>query len=144
MKRDTVIALCLLFAAISFAGVPCDAELAKLLVGKWKTTVDDPDAGIKGGGITEYRADGTFFGTGEVTVEGERIVFGAEGVWSVKDRILTWTVKKTLNPDVMAVDDTHTEEILEIDAKHIKYKGDEGEVEVETRITERQGPSYDP
>ena len=70
-------------------------------------------------------------------MQGERIIIGAEGVWSVKGRILTWTVKKTLNQDVMAAGETHTEEILEIDAKHLKYKGDEGEIEVETRITEK-------
>ena len=136
MKRNTIIAVCVFIAALALADVPRDAALAKQIVGRWKTSVDDPDAQIKGGGITEYKADGTFSATGELTVQGERMIIGAEGIWSVKGRILTWTVKKTINRDVMEIGETHTEEILEIDATHIKYRGDEGEIEVETRITE--------
>jgi hypothetical protein len=136
MKTITVAIAAMFIAAFTFADVPRDAELAKAIVGKWKTTMDYPEAQVKGSGITEYKADGTFSASGEMTVQGKRIRLGAEGVWSVKGVVLTWTVKETINSDLMPVGESHTEEILEIDDKHIKYKGDDGEIEVEARVTE--------
>ncbi len=117
------------------ADVPQNADLAKLIAGKWQSAINGPD--VKGGGITEYKLDSTFKGSGFFTVQGKRTTFEVEGTWSVKGHILKWTVKKTTITEIFSVGETHTEEILEIDAKHLKYKGDDGEVVVETRIVDR-------
>lgn len=123
-----------LFTTLASADVPRDADLARLIVGSWEATVDTPV--VKGTGVTEYKADGTFVSSGELSVQGTPIRIGVEGVWVVEGTTLTWTVKKTINPEVMPVGETHSEEVLEIDARHIKYRDDEGAIEVETRVAD--------
>lgn len=132
-----LIALALsLFASLAFADVPRDADLASVIVGSWEATVDYPE--VKGVGVTQYKPDGTFVSSGELRVQGHPMRIAAEGVWSVTGTTLTWTVKKTINPEVMAVGETHSEEILEIDEKHITYRDDEGETTVEMRVADKR------
>ena len=134
--RVLIAAALSLIASFAFAETPRDADLAKLIVGSWEATVDYPQ--VKGVGVTRYKADGTFVSSGELRVQGRPMRIGAEGVWGVKGTTLTWTVKKTLNPEVMAVGETHSEEILEIDEKRIAYRDDEGETTVETRVADKR------
>ena len=47
-----------------------------------------------------------------------------EGAWSVKGNILTWTIRKLDTPKLQPVGMVGKEEILEIDADHIKIQGD--------------------
>ena len=144
MRRFTLAISTLLIAAFACVDVPRDEDLAKLIVGKWKHIMDTPFAQVKGEAITEYKADGTFSASAQLIIRVERIRSSrAEGIWSVKGNLLTWTVKTTTDPDIMVVGETYKDEILEIDAKHIKYKDDEGEIEVETRMSENNEADKD-
>jgi hypothetical protein len=56
-----------------------------------------------------------------------------EGVWSVEDRFLAWTATKSSIPDLIKCGEMITEEIFEIDSKHIRYGNAEEDAEVGIR-----------
>lgn len=130
------VALIISMPIAAFAEVPRDAELEKLIVGKWQSTTYHPETQIEVNGSTEYRADGTFSGSGTLSMQGQVLSVGASGVWSVKGTVLTWTIRETLNPDIIAVGESGDDEILEINRYVMKYRGESGDIVEETRVTE--------
>lgn len=140
-----VVLICTLYAMA--ATVPRDAALKKLVVGVWGLTFKSPL--VTGHGETEYKANGSWRSHGKFNSLGETIILEASGVWSVKGNVVTWAVRKTKNPDLVKVGETHHDTVLEIDARHMKYRDDEGDTFTETKVFDsgkkqpRRPPSRD-
>ena len=135
MNPRKYLAVVLLFVGIavgSLADTPRDAELMNLVVGKWQLKATYSSVIVES--ITDYKADGTFVTSGTMKSPEKSIRLKVEGVWSVKGNILTWTIRKSDTPELQPVGKVGKEEILEIDADHIKYKGIDGQIENEKRL----------
>jgi hypothetical protein len=111
--------------------VPADAEIMRLLVGKWKGT--DSVTGTTG--TIDYAKDGTFKGEGTVPLSGGKSVeFQVEGTWQVKDGAIHFKIKKSTRPGVAPVDAEITETVLGIDDKTIRYKRGLGSEKTRERV----------
>lgn len=128
----------LLFGGAVIAAAPALPEgeaLRTLVVGKWKFKLEHKI--IKGSGVTEYKADGTMISKGSIEVLGETTRIDVEGKWTIKGTKLIWEVIKTNDPELFAIGEKHTEQILSIDAKAMRYRDDDGMIWDEERLTQQ-------
>jgi hypothetical protein len=111
--------------------VPEGAALHKLVVGVWKFKIDDKL--MKGNGLTEYKADGTMTSKATFEMLGEKVPLDLQGKWKIEGSKLTWEVTKTNDPELFAVGEKATEQILAIDAKTMRYRDEDGLIWEEER-----------
>ncbi len=111
--------------------VPEGAALHKLVVGVWKFKIDDKL--VKGSGVTEYKADGTMKSKGTFVMLGEKLPLDVEGKWKIDGNKLIWEVTKTNDPEMFAVGESATEQVLSIDAKSMRYRDEDGLIWEEER-----------
>ena len=112
---------------------PSDAEITRLLVGKWHGA--DPTTGVSG--TITYAKDGTFVGEGSVPLtDTQKVEFRAEGTWKVADGAIHFKVTKSTRPGVVPVDIEVKEVVLGIDEKSVRYRRGLGKEKVRTRVTE--------
>src|SRR4051812_10555728 len=101
----SVVAVVLVIAPAALAagqppqGKPSDADIRRLIVGKWAQEIQT-DQGITVKGTTTYRRDGTFTGDAEFSVAGQTIRIALEGTWKVADGVIAETVEKSNSPAV--------------------------------------------
>jgi hypothetical protein len=112
---------------------PPDAEITRLLIGKWKGS--DPITGVTG--TIQYAKDGTFIGDGKVSLPcKEEIAFHAEGTWKVSKGAILFTITKSTRPGVAPVGIEVKEVVYAIDEKTVRYKRGLGKVKERTRLKE--------
>lgn len=104
--------------------LPEGAALHKLVVSVWKFKIDSKL--IKGSGVTEYKADGTMTSKGTLEMLGEKMALDVEGKWRIDGTKLIWEVTKTNDPEMFAVGEKSTEQILSINAKTMRYRDKDG------------------
>ena len=101
-----------------------DAQIKKLLVGSWK--LDQVYKGMKVEGLTTYKVDGTFKGTGSITVNGRTMSASIEGKWSVSNGSVQCEIVKTSNPQLIPVGVKSPDKVLSIGKKIYKYRSPTG------------------
>lgn len=110
-----------------------DAEIRKLLVGKWAVE-EGAGKGPKLKGMTHYKADGTF--EGEATLEGggKSLKITVSGTWKVMDGMIVDTVTKTSAPELIKKGHVSKDRVLSIDDKVLRYKTETGKESARKRI----------
>lgn len=124
----------LIFICPSIAKPPAVPEgeaLRKMVVGVWKFKIADKL--IKGSGLSEYKADGTMTSKGTFEILGEKVPVDVEGKWKIEGGKLTVEVTKTNDPEMFAVGEKTSDEILSIDDKTMRYRDEDGLIWEETR-----------
>jgi hypothetical protein len=113
-------------------GKPSDAEIKRLIVGKWAQEIDG-DNGIKVKGTTTYRRDGTFTGEAAFSVAGQTIRIALEGTWKVQDGVISETVEKSNSPAV-SKGQVQKDHVLSISQRTLERKDEQGKRTVQTRV----------
>src|SRR5262249_34662154 len=110
------------------AGQPLsDAQIEKLVVGKWRHEESENDA------VTEYRDDGTFTDEGMIErIEGP-VKIRVSGRWLVRDGAVVEVVQKC-DPAGIQPGTTRYDTALELDANKFRYRTEQGVVRVKTRV----------
>lgn len=112
-----------------------DAEISKLLTGKWAVEYDDGN-GPKVKGLNHYKKDGTLDATGTVTVGEKSLEIAISGTWKVLDGTIIATVTKTNVPELIKEGHISKDQVLLIDEKLLKFKGENGKERVHKRVNE--------
>lgn len=111
---------------------PADADITRLLVGKWDCT--DPTAGAAG--TISYAKEGTFAGDGTVESRGEKIEVHIEGTWKVSGGAILATVSKSTRPGVVPIGIEVKEDVHAIDEKSMRFTRGLGKEKSRTRVKE--------
>jgi hypothetical protein len=110
---------------------PTDADINRLLVGKWNCT--DPDVGAAG--TIRYTKDGNFTGDGTVKIDGqEKIEVHFEGTWSVSKGTIVLVVTKSSRPGIAPVGSQVKETVVAIDQKTLRFIRGLGKEKTRTRM----------
>jgi hypothetical protein len=112
-----------------------DAEITKLLVGKWAVEVDE--MGVKVKGTQEYTKDGKF--AAEATIEAGKntIKLTVSGTWVVKDGMVIETVKKSNQPMIVPEGKESKDKVISIDDKVYKFKDEMDKERTVKRIKDK-------
>jgi hypothetical protein len=113
--------------------VPKGEALKKLLVGKWRLSIEEGNLKVEG--LSDYKSDGTTKYTVTTEYRGEKSIVEIHAKWRIEGTKLITVVTKTSDSEVTKVGDESTYEVLHIDTQSIKYRDDEGKVAEESRIT---------
>jgi len=125
--RPIVFALGLASAVASGFQPLSDAQIEKLLVGRWKHEQSDDNA------VTEYRDDGTFVGTGSVDrIEGT-VKIRVSGRWKVSDGEVIEVVEKC-EPAGIPPGTTLYDRVLELNTNTFRYRTERGIETTKTRL----------
>lgn len=111
-----------------------DAEIKRLLVGKWFEEIDDE--GVKAKATSHYKKDGTFATDGTFDDGKKSLRIGASGTWKVSDGAIIRTVTKTSVPELINVGHVGKDQVLSIDDKVLKCKWENGRENMSTRVQE--------
>jgi hypothetical protein len=111
---------------------PSDAEIKKLIVGKWAQEIEGGN-GVKVKGTTTYKRDGTFVGEATIAVAGQSIHIALEGTWKVQDGVIAETVEKSNSPAV-SKGQVSKDQVLSISQRSMERKDDQGKRTVQTRV----------
>jgi hypothetical protein len=112
------------------AGPPPDAEIEKLIVGKWFQKSFEGDLMIKG--TTTYLKDGTFLGEGCITKGGQTLIAIVTGRWRVNNATLTETLEIS-DPPGGGGGTQSTDAIIEINDKLFRYRTEKNIERVKSR-----------
>jgi len=104
-----------------------DAQLEKLLVGKWQHT-DSPTKAF-----TEYRDDGTFVGDGSIEQLGELVKIRVWGRWKIEDGAVVEVIDKC-QPAGIPIGTTLYDSVLQLNAKTFRYRTEQGIERAKTRL----------
>jgi pimeloyl-ACP methyl ester carboxylesterase len=107
-----------------------DAEIARLLVGKWSGEQAPP--GLRVGTITCYRPDGTFDAEATIRARGKVLKVTLSGTWEVSDGVVLQKLTKSSDPRIPLGQDSRMD-VLSIDARAFARRED-GKDLVETRL----------
>jgi hypothetical protein len=110
-----------------------DAEITKLIVGKWSEEIKEEN--VTGKGITIYKKDGTFSADGMLMAKGKTITIKGTGTWKVSDGVLIETIE-TVDPPVKKKGDMTKDKVLSITAKMMKVRTESGREVVKTRVSD--------
>jgi hypothetical protein len=103
---------------------PSDADLARLLVGKW--TADEKMDALRMKGSASYNKDGTFKGEIQLEIEvdgiNESARFMVAGTWKVVDGVIETTVTESSEPQLSPVGATSKETVVAIDDTTLRTK----------------------
>lgn len=111
--------------------VPEGAALRELLLGRWAEQTDFP--GGSSIGCNQYRDDGRFFSTVELSTGGATVELEISGHWEVRDRYLVWTAEQSSHHDIVAPGMSEQDLVLHIDDASMDYQDPQGEVHSATR-----------
>jgi hypothetical protein len=111
---------------------PTEAELAKLIVGKWAEEEMINALMIKS--TTTYQRGGVKTVEAVATKQGISLIISASGKWKVSGSKLTEIVEKANPPRAIHTGQETTDEILEINDKICRYKTTKGDVRTKTRV----------
>src|SRR5262245_12063291 len=133
MIRRPLIAMCLFLLATATARTepPTEAELAKLIVGKWAG--EEMINGLMIKSTTTYQRGGVMTVEAVATKHGISLIISASGKWKVSGSKLTEIWEKANPPRAISAGET-TDEILEINDKICRYKTAKGDVRTKTRV----------
>ena len=98
---------------------PPDAEIEKLIVGKWFQESFEGDLRIKG--TITYQTNGTFLSEGSITTGGQELIVIATGKWSVNNATVTETLEASDLPGADSGTQS-TDAIIEITDKLFRYR----------------------
>src|SRR5262245_46299014 len=121
MPRRSILSLtmtCLLALVARAAEAPPDAEIEKLIVGKWYEEASENGLDIKA--TTTYKKDGTLSGEATMTNGDRTLKLSVTGTWKVADGKITETVEKVEPP--LPIPPKSTDTIVEINAKTFRYR----------------------
>jgi hypothetical protein len=110
-----------------------DAEITKLVVGKWYE--ERKGEGMELKGTTTYRKDGTFSGEATLKLRDESHKVSVTGTWKVADGSLIETVE-ACDPPILKKGHVSTDQVLAVTAKALKLKEKSGKEMIKTRIAE--------
>ena len=113
---------------------PTEAELAKLIVGKW--TEEEVVNGLTIKDTTTYQRGGVKTVEAVATKEGVgfSLIISASGKWKVSGSKLTEIIEKAEPPRAMHTGQETTDEILEINDTICRYKTTKGDVRTMKRV----------
>jgi hypothetical protein len=111
---------------------PSDAEIRKLLVGKWSQEETLPN-GAKGKATTTYKGDGTFSGEGTIEFQGQTLRITASGTWKVEGGDLSETIDKS-EPAVAPKGAVSKDAVLSISKTVLRRRTKEGKVIEQKRV----------
>ena len=134
MIRRCLIATALTLCApvIAQTAPPAEAEIAKLIVGKWTQEEVINGATIKA--TTTYQKDGSLSGEAVIAKDGRTLNISVTGTWRISGSNLIEFVEKGTPPQaVPAGGKETTDEVLEINDNILRYKTDKGEERTKTR-----------
>jgi hypothetical protein len=133
-----------LFAALSLAGgaiaredtpkKPTDEEVAKLLVGKWTIDEGDGKTEPKIKGTMNYKKDGTLEGEATIEFGDMKFKLTVSATWKVKDGVITETVTKTSDANLVQEGVESKDTLVSIDGKIYKFKDEKGKERSYKRI----------
>lgn len=103
---------------------PSDADIAKLLVGKW-TTEEGKEGEPKVKSTFIYDKDGTFAVEATIETGGKTEKIVVSGTWKVADGVILDTVEKT-NTENLKVGRVTRDTVISIDDKTLKYTTQKG------------------
>ena len=112
-----------------------DAEITKLLVGKWALEVDE--MGVKVKGTQEYTKDGKFVGEATIEAGKNTIKLTVSGTWVVKDGKVIETVKKSNQPMIAPEGKESKDTVISIDDKVYKFKDEMDKERTVKRIKDK-------
>jgi hypothetical protein len=111
---------------------PPDAEVVRLLVGRWSGgSAGEHEPRIQG--HVRYKSDGTFEAEGEVGPEKHAVKVTASGTWRVADGALVETVEKC-HPPLVRKGHALREEVLAIDSKSMRVRSEKGKESSRERV----------
>jgi hypothetical protein len=103
---------------------PSDADLTRLLVGKW--TADEKMDALRMKGSASYNKDGTFKGEMQLEIEVDGIKESAKimvaGTWKVVDGAIETTVTESSEPQLSPLGATSKETVVAIDDTTVRTK----------------------
>jgi hypothetical protein len=111
-----------------------DAEISKLLVGKWSIE-EGGDKGPKIKGTENYKKDGIV--EAEATVDDGKnapLKISLSGTWKVMDGVIVTKVTKSNVPDLIPEGHVSKDTVISIDDKEIKYKSEGGQEKTHKRL----------
>lgn len=115
------------------AELPADAEIEKLLVGKW--VQEEMMNGITIKATTTYEKDGKLSGEATINAGDRMIKIVVLGSWKMTMGKLTETIDRSEPPTIPA-GKTSTDELLEINKKICRYRAEDGTERTKTRVAE--------
>jgi hypothetical protein len=113
-------------------GKPSDADIRRLIVGKWAQEIKS-DNGVTVKGTTTYKSDGTFTADATFSVGGQDIRITLEGTWKVADGVIAETIQKSSFPGVPS-GQTSKDHVLSISQKSLERKDEQGKRTTQTRV----------
>jgi len=111
---------------------PTEAELAKLIVGKWAE--EEVVNGLTIKDTTTYQRGGVKTVEAVASKHGINLIISASGRWKVSGSKLTEILEKANPPRAIHTGQETTDEILEINDKIYRYKTAKGDVRTKTRV----------
>jgi len=111
---------------------PTEAELAKLIVGRWAE--EETINGLTIKSTTTYQRGGVKTIEAVATKHGISLNISASGKWKVSGSTLTEIIEKADPPRAMHTGKETTDEILEINDKICRYKTTKGDVRTMKRV----------
>jgi hypothetical protein len=128
----TATVLFLLATATARAEPPTEAQLAKLIVGKWAE--EEMINGLMINSTTTYQRGGVKTVEAVATKHGISLIISGSGKWKISGSKLTEIVEKADPSRAMHTGQETTDEILEINDKICRYKTTKGDVRTKTRV----------
>jgi hypothetical protein len=109
-----------------------DAEIRKLLIGRWSEEMTLPN-GAKGKATTTYKDDGTFAGEATFELQGQTRRIALSGTWKVEGGTLIETIDKC-EPPVAPKGTVSKDAVLSISKTTLRRKTKEGKVVEQKRV----------
>lgn len=116
------------------AGEPTQADIERLLPGKWRVAETAEGASMEV--ITTYGKDRSYTLAGVIKTASRDLTFGASGSWEVSGNQVKISITKSSHPDVIPVGLVGKDTYLAIDDKSITYKDENGDMATETRVAD--------
>jgi hypothetical protein len=143
--RCVIVGVLLLFGSGALAGWAAgredppkkltDAEISKLLVGKWAVE-EGAEKGPKIKGANHYKKDGTIEAEATIEAGGETLKVTLSGTWKVMDGLIIATVTKTSAPELIKEGHVSKDQVISIDDKMLRYKTERGKESTRKRVKE--------
>ncbi len=123
----------LLVSSWVLAGEPTQAEIERLLPGRWRVA-EQAEGGASMEVITTYGKDRSYTLAGVIKTASRDLTFDAVGSWEVRGNLVKISITKSSHPDVIPEGLVGKDTYLAIDGKTMTYKDENGDMTTETRV----------